>query len=82
MDYLIAEEKFKYYEKEEQKIQIYNPKAIPYQILKNLAEPERPQTWNIQAMRPGVSYKDIADELAEYFSIITNTAASRSQGSA
>lgn len=54
-DELIAEEKQKYYEREEKKLHIYNPKVIPYKILKDLTEPERPKPWAIQNMRPGKS---------------------------
>ena len=63
-DDLIAEEKFKYYEKEERKLHIYNPKAVPYNILKNLTEAERPKPWAIQSLCPSQT-----DELKIYLNI-------------
>ena len=70
---LIAEEKLKYYEREEKKLHVYNPKAIPYKILKDLTEPERPAPWTVNNLRPDSKDEDIAEELAVYFSRITDT---------
>ena len=69
---LISEEKLKYYEHEEKKLQVFNPKAVPYKIVKDLTEPERPQPWTIQNMRPGKSDEDIVEELSVFFSQINN----------
>lgn len=63
----------KYYEKEEQNLHVYNPKIVPYKILKDLTEPERPKAWSVQSMRPNSSDFEIAWELADFFSRITDT---------
>ena len=46
--------------------------AVPFKILKHLSEPDRPPPWSVTQFRPGWSDKEIADDLAVFFSAITD----------
>ena len=45
--------------------------AIPYEALKNIADTERPPTWNICHLASGRSDEALADEAADFFSSIS-----------
>ena len=42
-----------------------------FRLVKAFNTPEKPQTFDVRTLRPGLSDKEVADELAEYFNRIS-----------
>ena len=70
-DNLIKESKAKYYADAVEKLKA-NGTQVPYRILKELAVADRPKAWTVNAVRPSLSDRDLANELADYFARITD----------
>ena len=68
---MIRNRKKKFYDKEVAKLKSKGSHAIPYQALKNIADTERPPTWNICHLAAGHSDEALADEAADFFTSIS-----------
>lgn len=69
---MIADGKRKFYDAEANKLTGQHMTKIPFKILKNLTEAERPAAWDVTMMRPGKTERDVAEELADFFIRITS----------
>ena len=69
---MIKESKQEYYNDAVEKLKNAGSSQLPYRLLKDLAVPDRPKPWTVNQIRPGRSEEEIAEELAEYFSRITD----------
>ena len=70
-DDLIATAKEGYYRKELDKIKQNGPCKIAYKALRNISAPDRPKEWSIEDLRPGIPTEQIVEELADFFSAIS-----------
>ena len=69
---LIKESKAAFYTKSAESLKAKGGGTIPYRILKELAIPDRPKRWTVNSWKPGLSNQDIANNLASYFTRITD----------
>lgn len=67
---LIRESKKKFYDDAVERLKHRGGGTIPYSILKELAIPDRPKPWTINMVNPRLSDRDLADQLANFFSAI------------
>ena len=71
-DLLIKEAKADYYQKALDTLNAEGGKLIPYKILKNIAIPDRPKTWTVNSLNPGMTDHELVEDLASYFVRITD----------
>ena len=71
-DKLLKEAKIEYYNKAVDKLKQQGGNIIPYKILKEIAVINRPKPWTIQSIRPGVPDEVLVEELADFFTKITD----------
>ena len=71
-DTLIKEAKRAFYNGAVNKLKEIGSSQLPYKVLKELAIPDRPAPWSINATRPGLDDLNLAEELADYFVKITD----------
>lgn len=65
----IANSKAEYYRKEVEKMK---NGGLSFRSLQHLSDPDKQKTWNIKQMRPGKSDEEISEELAVFFTRITD----------
>ena len=71
-DRMIADGKKKFYDAETDKLSAAGSSKIPFKILKDITEAERPAPWSVSHMRPNKTDTEIAEELADFFIEITS----------
>lgn len=69
---LIARNKEKHYLSVAECLKLSSSGQIPYQILKEVAIPERPSNWSINMLAPKLSDDELSETLADYFVRITD----------
>ena len=69
---LIKESKQNYYAKAVDKLKTEGNNQVPYRILKELAEADRPKAWTVSAVRLDLMEEQLANVLADYFTKITD----------
>ena len=72
MDDMIKKAKREFYDHAAANLHDQGGGVIPYKILKDLAIPDGPKKWSINDLRPTLSDKDLAEELASFFVKITD----------
>ena len=70
-DDMIRESKHSFYDEAVAKLRQEGSSHLPFQLLKKLAIPDRPKAWSVNSLRPKLTDKQLADELAVFFSRIT-----------
>ena len=61
-----------YYEKECLRLELPGAHTIAYRALNRIKDAEKPQQWSINSLRPKLSDHQLANQLANFFSRITN----------
>ena len=69
-DTMIENRKRKYYNKEVAKLSEDGSHRLPYKVLKNIADTERPPPWSVESLAENGNIEKLADDLAVYFSSI------------
>ena len=68
----IKKNKREYYEKEAERAGTPEVPGIPYKTLKHITDPDKKQAWTVRDLRPDKSEEEIAEELSDFFSEITD----------
>ena len=68
---MIRNRKKKFYDKEIEKLSQEGSHQIPYKLLKNIADTERPPAWSVKELAEGRSDSELAEHAADYFSSIS-----------
>lgn len=63
-DGMIRNRKRKYYEAEVEKLKADGFHRVPFQILRNITDTERPPEWSIESMEPNKLRSELAEDLA------------------
>ena len=71
-DEMIARAKRKWYEEEANRLMQRGSNQIAYRALGRLGGVEGSEIWDVMDMRPGGSQQQVAEELAEHYSAISN----------
>ena len=69
---MIKKSKSEYYQKSVVRLKDQGAGVIPYKILKDIAIPDRPKSWSINSLKPKMSDKELAKDLASFFIKITD----------
>ena len=69
---MIRDRKKRYYKWETDKLTVAGAEKIAFKALRNLADAERPPTWNTSCLAPDKSGAELVEILADYFSAISN----------
>ena len=77
---MIANRKKKYYQKEVEKLKATGSHQIPYKVLRNISDTERPPAWTVEDLANGRTATELAEDLADYFSAISAGLAPLSRG--
>ena len=68
---MIDRAKRRYYENEEKKLTTLGADRLAFKALRNLKSAEREEEWTADDLRPGMDRGQLVEELADYFSSIT-----------
>ena len=68
----IRKNKREYYDKEAEKAGRLGAPGIPFKILKHVTDPDKRSTWTVNELHLGQGDRELSNELAEFFSKITD----------
>ena len=68
---MITVRKKQYYKREVDKLTADGSHQIPYKILKNIADTKRPKMWTVEDLAKDKQAKELGEDLADYFSSIS-----------
>ena len=71
IDDTLKERKRKYMERKKQELTAEDANRYFFRLVKSFNTPEKPQNFDVRALRPGVSDEDVAEELADFFNRIS-----------